>query len=331
MNPFRFGTSAKSALAATVCLAIWLAPTAAQAQVQPPQSLYMLSVGVSQYQNPGMNLQSAAKDAADMGLLFNAQKGKLFSQVEVTTLTNATATAANIRNALNSMRLKVNPYSYVIVYLAGHGENGKDGDFAFNPYDFHPFQKEQTSITWRQIQQSLTGMPGKVIVILDSCRSGAVNGGSDLIVMSSALAHQNAGENHMNGWFTQALIEALGGKADSNHNGTITLAEIDAYVSERVEQLSFGKQQITMFRPPNVPSTMPLASLKTLVAVNPNPPAIVNSNPPLVMNPNPPVSTWSGSSPAPIVDPVGSIHSSGPIDRPPRALPAMAHRKFARN
>jgi len=309
MNLLRAIPSPKAAFVTAVVLALCFG-TAAQAQVQHPQALYMVSVGVSQYQNPGMNLQSAAKDAADVANTFRAQQGKLFGHVDVTTLTNAQATAYNITNAVNQLRTKTNPYSYVIVYLAGHGDSNHDGEFFFNAYDFNPLQKAQTSVSWRQLQQALTGMPGKVIIILDSCRSGAVGQSNDLIVISSAMAHQNAGESHLNGWFTQALIEGLTGKADFNHDGKVTLAEIDLYVSERVEQLSGGKQQMTMTRPPNVPSTMPLVSL-------------LGISPAVAVTPTQPVVTQYQPVPAannfPVMSPPSTFNSSGPIDRPPRA------------
>ncbi len=254
-----------------------------------------------------MNLQSAAKDATDIAETFRAQKGKLFNNVEVTTLLNQQATAAGITHAINQLRTKTNPYSYVVVYLAGHGNSGNDGEFFFNAYDFNPFQQAQTSVSWRQLQQALTGMPGKVIVILDSCRSGAV-GNSDLIVMSSALAHQNAGETSSNGYFTQALIEGLQGKADLNHNGVVTLAEINLYVSERVEQISFGKQQVATVIPPNTPNTLPLANCTITT-----PPVVASPAPQPTPQPVAPV-----PDPAPAVSPNGPFNSSGPLDRPPR-------------
>jgi hypothetical protein len=77
----------------------------------------------------------------------------------------------------------------------------------------------------------------------------------------------------MNGFFTQALIEGLSGKADMDHNGTVTLAELDAYVAGRLEQISNGKQSSTLLRPVNTPSSLPLAKLNTAVVNTPVVPA----------------------------------------------------------
>jgi uncharacterized caspase-like protein len=247
-----------------------------------------------------------------MANVFRGQKDKLFKQVEVTTLTNGKATASNIVAAMNQLRTKTNPYSYVIVYLAGHGENGDNGDFFFDAYDFNPSQKQQTAVSWRQIQQALSNMPGKAIVILDSCRSGAVGNGNEIIVLSSALAHQNAGESNQNGYFTQALIEGLSGRADLNGNGIVTLAEINLYVSERVEQLSAGKQQAATVIPPNTPSGLPLThvSLPGTIAAKPMQPVTAYYPP----DAPPPMTKTS-----PVMHPQSSLFdSSGPLDRPPR-------------
>ena len=58
--------------------------------------------------------------------------------------------------------------------------------------------------------------------------------------------------------FTKAVLEGLrlsGGtpKADLNRNGLITTAELDAWVAERVKDLTRGSQHPVMSRPPTVP------------------------------------------------------------------------------
>jgi hypothetical protein len=61
-----------------------------------------------------------------------------------------------------------------------------------------------------------------------------------------------------NGAFTKALVEGLDGKADLLHNGTITLSELDAYVLNRVKELTEGQQHAVMSRPSTV-SDYPIA------------------------------------------------------------------------
>lgn len=59
--------------------------------------------------------------------------------------------------------------------------------------------------------------------------------------------------------FTKALVEGLTGKADANRDGTVTLAELDAYVADRVQELTAGRQHPTTQRPPSIRGNLPLA------------------------------------------------------------------------
>jgi hypothetical protein len=55
-----------------------------------------------------------------------------------------------------------------------------------------------------------------------------------------------------NGALTKALFEALNGKADYNHTQKITINMIDLYSSERVKELTGGKQTPTTTKPQTV-------------------------------------------------------------------------------
>ena len=55
------------------------------------------------------------------------------------------------------------------------------------------------------------------------------------------------------GAFTKALIEGFGGKADLLHKGTITTATLDAFLEDRVKELTNGQQHPVMNRPKTVP------------------------------------------------------------------------------
>jgi uncharacterized caspase-like protein len=64
-----------------------------------------------------------------------------------------------------------------------------------------------------------------------------------------------------NGAFTKGLVEGLQGKADYTSTGRITLNMRDLYVSERVKELTQGRQTPTTVKPPNVPD-FPAAMLR---------------------------------------------------------------------
>jgi hypothetical protein len=253
------GSLSKISLVAALALALCLA-TAGSANAQsgaPKPTLNVVSIGISNYQKAP--LKSPHKDALDMAKILSAQQGKLFGQVQAQTILNEQATSANIERALRWAASSASANSYTVVFLAGHGTNRTaNGEFHYAAYD--------NLFAWARIQSALQNIPGRVIVILDCCNSGALTGGGDLIVFSSSLAHQISGETDLNGYFTQVLLEGLGGRADSDRNGTVTLAEVDAYVAGRLEVISNGQQSSTLLRPANVPSSLPLALLTAAAA-----------------------------------------------------------------
>jgi WD40 repeat protein len=75
--------------------------------------------------------------------------------------------------------------------------------------------------------------------------------GTGAVVISSASGNEYAfeGEQWNNGVFTYALLQGLrNGAADADHNQSITVGELQAYVIEQVRQLTAGGQNPTVRR-----------------------------------------------------------------------------------
>jgi uncharacterized caspase-like protein len=87
-----------------------------------------------------------------------------------------------------------------------------------------------------------------VVNELASAENGAV-------VFASSTGKQYSLEDDAwgNGAFTKALVEGLSGKADYSGKGTISINMLDLYLSERVKQLTGGKQTPTTTKPNTVP------------------------------------------------------------------------------
>ena len=75
------------------------------------------------------------------------------------------------------------------------------------------------------------------------------------MVFASSTGRQYSLEDQAwgNGVFNKALVERLGGKADDTTKGTISINMLDLYLSERVKQLTDGKQTPTTTKPNTVP------------------------------------------------------------------------------
>ncbi len=249
-------------------LAALLLVTSASAQGQRKPSLYLLAVGVSEHKERAMNngVRFAAKDALDVAGLFRAQQSKLFANVECLTLTNAQATRRNIVKGLAWLAQKAQPEDYVMVFLSGHGGTDMLGNYTFFTHDAHPLLPS-THLPGKLLQEALGKMPGKRFLVLDTCHAAGAVGvdekalpqGSGFVTFASCMASEQSGEAAGNGFFTRAFLEGLRGQADTNRDGIVTLAELDAYVAERVQVLTRGKQQTTVQRPASVQSRLPLA------------------------------------------------------------------------
>ncbi|MEM6981317.1 MAG: caspase family protein, partial [Planctomycetota bacterium] len=94
--------------------------------------LYVLSIGVSQYRNPDMQLQFADRDAREFAKTWADRGRTVFSRVVTRTLMNSDATVDSIEESLDWLRKQsIQPQDLAIVFLAGHGIIDQDGDWYF--------------------------------------------------------------------------------------------------------------------------------------------------------------------------------------------------------
>lgn len=84
-----------------------------------------------------------------------------------------------------------------------------------------------------------------------------------VVVFSSSTGRQLSYEDVAwgNGAFTKALVEGLDGKADYQKDGRITHKMLDLYISERVEEITKGRQSPVTQAPGGVPD-YPVAVVK---------------------------------------------------------------------
>jgi WD40 repeat protein len=247
----------------------------AQAQFEIKPKLYVLAVGISAYQDAELRLDLAAKDALDFGAVWNEQQGRLYSGVEVRTLTDAQATKGDILDGLEWLQRQVTGKDVAVLFFAGHGINDSTGMFYFLPVDADLEKLKRTGISQLDITSTVSAIAGKVMVFMDACHSGNLMGKlkrrgvavvsavvnelasaeNGAVVFSSATGRQYALENKEwgNGAFTKAVVEGVKGNADYTSSGRITLNMLDLYISERVKELTQGRQTPTTVKPPNVP------------------------------------------------------------------------------
>jgi len=252
-----------------------------QRLVQPPAvvkprlpTMYVLAVGVSEYQRKEYRLQLAAKDARDFSNALRVQAGRRYDEVVVRTLTDRDATRAGIQQQLQWLATVGGPGDVSMLFLAGHGINEPGGQYYFLPHDGNAERLRSTGIPESAIRDALGRIQGKAIFFVDTCFAGSVLGdtrtaGRELSRLANELA---ASENGVivfaastgrqesleldalgNGAFTKALIDGLAGAADFQKRGRVTYKQLDAFVSDEVARLTKGRQTPVTNVPVGIP------------------------------------------------------------------------------
>ena len=244
-------------------------------------TLYALLIGVTHYQAKAYDLGYPAQDALGLAEALKAQKGKLYKDVVVKVLTDQDATTTAVKRGLSWLRKATTAHDLAIVFAAGHGTTDPKGNFWFLTYDMDPDDISATAVSRSDISDVLFDLPGKKLLFLDACHSGAAlnagaRGVTDISSAVSDFAQTEGGvvayaastgrefsfenETWGHGAFTKALIEGFGGQADLFHKGTVTTATLDLFLENRVKELTDGRQHPVMTRPKTVPD-FPIAAV----------------------------------------------------------------------
>jgi WD40 repeat protein len=243
--------------------------------------LYLLSVGVSRYNDSNIALQFPSKDAKDFAQIMMVQKGTLYQEVKSKVLTDKEATKEQILDGLDWLSKEVTSKDVAMIFFAGHGVNDAVGEYFFLTVNTDTERLKRTALPWFEIKKTASALAGKVIVFVDTCHSGNVMGTrrgvadmtsivnelasaeNGVVVFASSTGKQYSLEDPAwrNGAFTKALVEGLKGKADMKATGRITINMLDYYVSERVKELTKGRQTPTTQKPQTIPD-FPVAVIR---------------------------------------------------------------------
>jgi hypothetical protein len=241
--------------------------------------LYVVAVGVDNYRGLGQTCGATGNETCDLSYagkdarLFIDTVAKQLGQrhthgVWSRLLTNnargsLVPTAQNILAALDGLE-NANETDTVAVFLAGHGERGRDGKYYFLPTDvsrgggFNAVGTGRNIIEWSQIQKRLTAAKGRRMLFLDSCQSGAVgatrayNGRlledaqyENFVAFMAAGPNQAAIERPDigHGLFTHAVTQGITGAAMQPGESIVRVLALGGYVADRVWRLSSGRQR----------------------------------------------------------------------------------------
>lgn len=250
----------------------WRGRTAAGDAFVAKPKLYVLAVGVSRYANKEFTLGFPAKDARDFAAVLQAQQGGLYREVVAKVLSDEQATKDEVLDGLDWIRKETTSKDVAMVFLAGHGVNDPTGNYYFCPHNVDPDWLLRTGVPFSDIKTTVQSIAGKALFFVDTCHSGNVMGtrralnditgvvnelasaGNGAVVFAASTGRQYSLEDAAwgNGAFTKALVEGLAGKADYTGSGKITINMLDLYLSERVKELTKGRQTPTTTKPQTV-------------------------------------------------------------------------------
>jgi Caspase domain len=231
----------------------------------PGARLHVLTIGVSDYGDKAkdLKLKFADRDAQDVAsALFNTQEGGLYAEVKPQFLHDGTANKDGIFEALDLMERNMAAATggdLAVIMFSGHGTM-IDDQFYLVPYgvdDSTPARLRSSAIPASEFQRGISKLAthGRVLVLLDACRSAGLIGtavpGADVLknvvaasnvtVLTSSTADKLSREDEkwQHGAFTKVLLDALGSADD-----IISMAELTAYVAKHLDELTGGDQQL---------------------------------------------------------------------------------------
>ncbi len=250
-----------------------------QAPAQDKPDLYLFVVGVSKYQGSGISqLDYAAIDAESFANIYKEQKGKLFANVHARSILDAQVTRQSVQEGLSWIKSEAKEKDYVAIFVSGHGFVEKDRYF-FAPSSTNLAKLAETAIPWSEVIETIRKFPCRVLLAIDTCHSGGVavealrdpynsllrqSKEAGLITLSACMPGELSWEDARwgHGAFTFAFLEALGGKAPTEDDGTLSLIQVAAYVNRQVTKLTNKKQTSKLHADPNIPDNLPLAKVR---------------------------------------------------------------------
>lgn len=237
--------------------------------------LFVASLGVSDYNDPKLRLQFAAKDASDVAAAFKQTRAGCLSEhvflrkdKEVSQETLAEARQFFDRSTVDDV---------AILFIAGHGLLDSKMDYWFATHDVNRKKPGLRGIAFAELEALLDGVPARRrLLLIDTCHAGEADDvpdqatepgvtadinqvaevlqtmfvdlrrGTGTTIIAAATSEGRAFEDKSlkNGYFTQALLQGLlQGDADRDGNQKIKVSELRDYIMLQVPKLSKQKQQ----------------------------------------------------------------------------------------
>jgi Caspase domain len=143
-----------------------------RSQSQDAPDLFILSVGVSDYEDNSIDLLYPSNDAESIAGVFEEIGGRVYGNVSTTVLTDQEANLSRIREALTTIRNRTSPQDTVVLFFAGHGYT-EEQVFYFLTHETEITNLPGTGLSIEEISRFIQELKaGKVAILFDTCQSG---------------------------------------------------------------------------------------------------------------------------------------------------------------
>lgn len=136
--------------------------------------LYLAVVGVSEYNEPDMNLQYATKDAQDLSKAIEAKKEE-FANIHIVRLYNKDAVKEKM-TGLHDFFNQSKAGDRAILFLAGHGILDENSKWYYAPSDMVFANPMARGFSYDDIERVMDGIAARQkLIFMDACNSGEVD------------------------------------------------------------------------------------------------------------------------------------------------------------
>lgn len=243
--------------------------------------LFILSIGISDYENDDYDLPGAADDAKALMDAFTERSGHCGQGVRVCLLQDEDATSEGIVHGLEWLQGNTagarsespTKRDLVMIIAACHAE-GVGGDYFLLPHDYDassPTRQVVTRFDWVLFKRVFEELPCKVVVILDTCHAGLADlnrsptrrkvdfdamavsvllqfdaAPPGVVLLQACNGDETAGGTVHHGRFSKALLNALSrvnpGTVDQREISFLNVADLFQIASEEVRRQSNQQQ-----------------------------------------------------------------------------------------
>lgn len=219
---------------------------------------YAVIIGIQKYREKLPEATHAEADARAFAKYAQTTLGVPEAHIRV--LTGQRAGRGDMQSMLQEWlpRNARQPGGKVYVFFSGHGApDPETGDAYLVPWDADPAYIKTRGVSVRDLYAGLEKLKGQqVYVFLDACFSGSGDrsviaqgtrplvpvkapqskGGIIALTASAAKETTGAARDASHGLFTRHLLAGMGGAADANKDGNVSLAELADHVKTNVSR-----------------------------------------------------------------------------------------------